>query len=86
MPQCRPEILVAKDFTARPIEGSSPPSSPSERGDPIDLITLSNSLKDRKQLDSVGGAVYLARWWTTPSAANVAHYAKIIKNKASSAA
>jgi replicative DNA helicase len=78
------EILVAKDFYSeahRRIFAAI--LALSERGDPIDLITLSNSLKDRKQLDSVGGAVYLASLVdNVPSAANVAYYAKIIKNKA----
>ena len=55
----------------------------SDRGEPVDLITLSSILKDRTQLDKAGGAAYLAGLVdNVPSAANVAHYAKIIKNKA----
>jgi replicative DNA helicase len=55
----------------------------SERHEPSDLITLSNILKDKKQLDQVGGMAYLASLVdNVPSAANVAHYAKIVKEKA----
>ena len=55
----------------------------SERGEPVDLITLSSILKDRTQLDKAGGAAYLAGLVdNVPSAANIAHYAKIVKEKA----
>jgi replicative DNA helicase len=54
----------------------------SDRNEPSDLITLSNALKEKKHLDSVGGASYLATLVdSVPSAANVAHYAKIVKEK-----
>jgi replicative DNA helicase len=55
----------------------------SERNEPCDLITLSSMLKDKQQLDQVGGMAYLASLVdNVPSAANVAHYAKIVKEKA----
>ncbi len=55
----------------------------SERNEPVDLITLSNALKDRSMLDSVGGTTYLASLVdNVPSAANVANYARIVKEKA----
>ncbi len=55
----------------------------SDRGEPVDLITLSSILKDRTQLDKAGGAAYLAGLVdNVPSAANIAHYAKIVKEKA----
>jgi replicative DNA helicase len=55
----------------------------SERNEPSDLITLSNILKDKKQLDSVGGMTYLASLVdNVPSAANIAYYAEIVKKKA----
>ena len=54
-----------------------------DKNEPVDLITLSNALKDRKLLDSVGGTAYLASLVdNVPSAANVANYAKIVKEKA----
>jgi replicative DNA helicase len=55
----------------------------SEKNEPVDLITLSNALKDRNQLDSIGGTSYLASLVdNVPSAANVANYSKIVKEKA----
>jgi replicative DNA helicase len=55
----------------------------SEKNEPVDIITLSNALKDRKMLDSIGGTAYLASLVdNVPSAANVTNYAKIAKEKA----
>ncbi|MEN6374324.1 MAG: replicative DNA helicase [Smithella sp.] len=55
----------------------------SEKNEPVDIITLSNALKDRKLLDSIGGTAYLASLVdNVPSAANVANYARIAKEKA----
>jgi len=55
----------------------------SDKNEPVDLITLSSSLKDKGMLDSVGGTSYLASLVdNVPSAANVANYAKIVKEKA----
>lgn len=55
----------------------------SERSEPCDLITLANILKDRKQIDQIGGMAYLASLVdNVPSAANIAHYSKIVKEKA----
>ncbi len=55
----------------------------SEKKEPVDLITLSSALKDRNMLDSAGGTTYLASLVdNVPSAANVANYAKIVKDKA----
>ncbi|HNZ10643.1 MAG: Replicative DNA helicase [Deltaproteobacteria bacterium ADurb.Bin151] len=54
-----------------------------DKNEPVDLITLSNALKDRKLLDSVGGTAYLASLVdNVPSAANISNYAKIVKEKA----
>ncbi len=54
-----------------------------ERNEPADLITLRNILKERGQLESVGGATYLSELVdTVPLATNAAHYAKIIHEKA----
>ena len=55
----------------------------SEKNEPVDLITLSNALKDKNMLDSVGGTTYLASLVdNVPSAANAANYSKIVKEKA----
>lgn len=54
----------------------------SERNEPVDFITLSNALKSKNMLDSVGGQTYLASLVdNVPSAANVANYARIVKEK-----
>ncbi len=55
----------------------------SDKNEPVDIITLSNALRDKNLLDSVGGTAYLASLVdNVPSAANAANYAKIAKEKA----
>lgn len=54
-----------------------------EQSKPIDLITLSESLEQKAQLDSVGGFAYLAELAkNTPSAANINAYADIVRERA----
>jgi replicative DNA helicase len=54
-----------------------------EEGRPVDLITLSEQLNARKQLDQVGGTVFLAEIADfAATAANVTHHAKIVRDKA----
>lgn len=46
----------------------------------VDLLTLANKLDEEQKIDSVGGSGYLAQMMNnTPTATNVAHYAKIVK-------
>ena len=53
-----------------------------DRNEPADLITLSSLLKDRSQLDAVGGAAYVGSLVdAVPSAANISYYSKIVKEK-----
>jgi replicative DNA helicase len=53
------------------------------RGEPIDLVTLANGLKEKGHLEGVGGAAYLARLVdTVPMAVNAQHYARIVHDKA----
>ena len=50
---------------------------------PIDLITVSEDLEERDELDDAGGFAYLGELArNTPSAANVTAYAQIIKERA----
>jgi replicative DNA helicase len=57
-----------------------------DRGEPVDLVTLANNLKEKGHLDAVGGASYLARLVdAVPVAVNAQHYAKISERKASQA-
>jgi replicative DNA helicase len=54
-----------------------------EARQPIDLLTLSNRLEEMKELDRIGGAVYLTELVEqVPTAAHVAHYAQIVAHKA----
>jgi len=53
------------------------------RGDPIDLVTLADHIQSKKQLEAIGGAVYLARLVdTAPVPSNARNYAVIIRDKA----
>ncbi len=55
----------------------------SDRNEPIDIITLSDFLKARGEIEAVGGAAYLASVNDfVPTAANIAHYARIVREKA----
>lgn len=50
---------------------------------PVDLVTLTEELKATGKLEEVGGADYLASLTSVvPTAANVQHYAKIVREKA----
>jgi replicative DNA helicase len=54
-----------------------------ERAEPVDLITLAEALRQRGELADVGGAAYLAELAErVPTAANVANYARIVRDKA----
>jgi replicative DNA helicase len=51
-------------------------------GEPIDILTVSHVLKDKKELDLVGGTEYLTELVSaTPTSAHVAHYAQIVKEQ-----
>ena len=54
-----------------------------ERGDAVDVITLSEELKKTDELESVGGIDYLVELLdAVPTAANVEYHAKIVREKA----
>ncbi|MEY3275282.1 MAG: Replicative helicase, partial [Verrucomicrobiota bacterium] len=53
-----------------------------DRKEPIDLITLGQKLRDAGQLDGVGGLAYLSDLMdAVPSAANLAYYLDIVREK-----
>lgn len=53
-----------------------------EAGEPVDLVTLTARLKDKQQLDDIGGVTYLAQLaQAVPTAANVDYYAQIVEEK-----
>ncbi|MCE5340935.1 MAG: replicative DNA helicase [Planctomycetaceae bacterium] len=52
------------------------------KSDTFDLLLLRDELKNRKQLEEVGGPEYLVKVAeAVPSAANVEHYVQIVKDK-----
>lgn len=54
-----------------------------QRHKAIDLVTLTQRLKDSGKLEAVGGGGYLYELSeATPTAANVSHYCRIVKEKA----
>lgn len=54
-----------------------------EKREPADLITVPDELKRMKQLDKVGGVAYLTDLINSvPTAANIEHYANIIRDHA----
>lgn len=54
-----------------------------KENEPVDLVTLPAALKNMGALESVGGVSYLAALVeSTPTAANIVYYAKIVREKA----
>jgi replicative DNA helicase len=52
--------------------------------EPADLVTVAHALKQKDELESIGGAAYLASISdAAPVAVNAVHYARIIQGKAS---
>jgi replicative DNA helicase len=78
------EILAAQDFYRTAHQKIfAAISDLFNRGEPIDLVTLANGLKEKGQLEGVGGAAYLARLVdAVPMAVNAQHYARIVHDKA----
>ncbi|WP_117236206.1 replicative DNA helicase [Vibrio maerlii] len=77
------EIVVPSDFYSRPhrliFESAQ---TLFEESKPVDLITLSEALEQKEQLDDVGGFAYLADLAkNTPSAANINAYAEIVAQR-----
>jgi len=53
-----------------------------EDREPIDVLSLSNKLEEKKQLEAIGGASYLTDLVNVvPTASNVIHYAKVVQKK-----
>jgi replicative DNA helicase len=54
-----------------------------DRSEPVDIITLSEFIKSKGELEAVGGSAYLASLNSlVPTAANIAYYARIVREKA----
>ncbi|MAF20154.1 MAG: replicative DNA helicase [Parcubacteria group bacterium] len=53
-----------------------------EKNEPIDLLSLTNRLKEKKQMEEIGGTSYLTSLVNSvPTAAHITHYTKIVKSK-----
>ncbi len=53
-----------------------------DKSEPADLVTLTAVLKDRGELEAVGGSTYLATLVDyVPTAANINYYCKLVKEK-----
>ncbi len=54
-----------------------------DRNQAVDLVTVTDELRKRKQLEVIGGASYLAQLTASvPTAANIDYHARIVKEKA----
>jgi replicative DNA helicase len=54
-----------------------------DQGHPVDLVVLAEELKNRKQIEDIGGYGYLGQLWdAAPTAANAEYYARIVRDKA----
>ena len=77
------ELLTPEDFyrTAHQVIFSAV-NELFHKAEPVDLVTLTNVLREKNKLEEIGGAAYLARLVdTVPSAINVQHYARIVRDK-----
>ena len=53
-----------------------------EKGEPVDLITVTAELQDKKWLEEIGGVSYLSDLASSvPTAANVEYYSRIVEEK-----
>lgn len=53
-----------------------------ENKEPIDVLSVSSRLKEKKLVDEIGGISYLADMVNVvPTASNVKHYAEIVQKK-----
>lgn len=53
------------------------------KGNPIDLVSLTSKLKEKNELERIGGSVYITELSElVPAAGNAHYYAEIVQNKA----
>lgn len=53
-----------------------------QKSEPIDLLSLSTKLKEKKRIDAIGGMPYLTELANSvPSSTNIRHYAGIVQKK-----
>ncbi|AOV06371.1 replicative DNA helicase [Sporosarcina ureilytica] len=77
------EVLIPEDFyriAHQKIFGTM--LSLSDKGQPIDVVTVTEELTAKKELEDVGGISYLTEVANSvPTAANIMHYANIVEEK-----
>ncbi|MFO7951332.1 MAG: replicative DNA helicase [Bacillota bacterium] len=78
------EVLAEEDFYSTAHQKIfSGILSVSEKGEPVDLVTLSEELQRNQCLEEVGGRSYLVTLANTvPTAANVQYHSRIVREKA----
>ena len=78
------EILMAEDFYRTAHQKIFQTMlTLSDQGKAIDVVTVTEELSVKKELEDVGGLSYLTELASAvPTAANIAHYAKIVEEKA----
>ncbi|MUK88159.1 replicative DNA helicase [Ornithinibacillus sp. L9] len=77
------ELLVPEDFyRASHQRIFATMLSLADKGEPIDLVTVTTSLSNSKQLEEAGGVSYLSEVAeSVPTAANIEYYSKIVEEK-----
>ncbi len=77
------EVLIPEDFyRAAHQKIFKVMISLSDKGEPVDLITVTSELADAKMLEEVGGVSYLSDIANSvPTASNIEYYARIIEEK-----
>ncbi|MCT6924268.1 MULTISPECIES: replicative DNA helicase [Bacillales] len=78
------EILIPEDFYRRAHQIIFQTMlTLSDQGKAIDVVTVTEELSVKKELEDVGGLSYISELANAvPTAANIAHYAKIVEEKA----
>src|SRR5438552_4052025 len=52
-----------------------------DRGNPVDLVTLAEWMREQKFIEDIGGYAYLGELWeSAPTAANAEYYARIVRD------
>lgn len=77
------EVLVPEDFyRASHQRIFAAMMKLSDKGEPIDIVTVTTYLQNVKQLDEIGGVSYLSDVASSvPTAANIEYYCKIVEEK-----
>src|SRR5699024_1389474 len=77
------EILVPEDFyRAGHQRIFAAMLNLADKGEPIDVVSVTSYLNDLKQLEEAGGVTYLTQVAeSVPTAANIEHYSRIVEEK-----